>query len=76
MNILIVEDDRSLNKGIALTLSQNNVMIHQAYDIAAAEHIFAVNPIDLIILTSICQTAVDWIIASNFARPHAYPLFS
>ncbi|WP_339169776.1 response regulator transcription factor [Paenibacillus sp. FSL H7-0943] len=50
MNILIVEDDRSLNKGIALTLSQNNVMIHQAYDIAAAEHIFTVNPIDLIIL--------------------------
>ncbi|MEK3867450.1 response regulator transcription factor [Paenibacillus sp. FSL H7-0716] len=50
MNILIVEDDRSLNKGIALTLSQNNVVIHQAYDIAVAEHIFAVNPIDLIIL--------------------------
>lgn len=50
MNILIVEDDRSLNKGIALTLSQNNVVIHQAYDIAAAELIFAVNPIDLIIL--------------------------
>ncbi|WP_313640649.1 response regulator transcription factor [Paenibacillus sp.] len=50
MNILIVEDDRSLNKGIALTLSQNDVVIHQAYDIAAAENIVAVHPIDLIIL--------------------------
>ncbi|HBS46230.1 MAG TPA: DNA-binding response regulator, partial [Paenibacillus sp.] len=50
MNILIVEDDRSLNKGIALTLSLNDVVIHQAYDLAAAEHIVEVYPIDLIIL--------------------------
>ncbi|GGF61367.1 DNA-binding response regulator [Paenibacillus albidus] len=50
MNIMIVEDDRSLNKGIALTLAQNDVVIHQAYDISSAEHIIAVHPVDLIIL--------------------------
>ncbi|MBT2292724.1 response regulator [Paenibacillus albidus] len=50
MNIMIVEDDRSLNKVIALTLAQNDVVIHQAYDISSAEHIIAVHPVDLIIL--------------------------
>ncbi|WP_410512320.1 response regulator transcription factor [Paenibacillus sp. BR2-3] len=48
--LLIVEDDRSLNKGIALTLSQNDLIIKQAYDIAAAEQIVSSHKIDLIIL--------------------------
>lgn len=48
--LLIVEDDRSLNKGIALTLAQNDFVIQQAYDIAAAEHIVSSIKIDLIIL--------------------------
>lgn len=49
-NLLIVEDDRSLNKGIALTLSRNDLSIQQAYDIASAEQIRANQKIDLIIL--------------------------
>ncbi|WP_218918452.1 response regulator transcription factor [Paenibacillus durus] len=48
--LLIVEDDRSLNKGIALTLSQNDLTIHQAYDLAAAKQIMTSHKIDLIIL--------------------------
>ncbi|WP_379158880.1 response regulator transcription factor [Paenibacillus sp. sgz5001063] len=48
--LLIVEDDRSLNKGIALTLAQNEFAIQQAYDIASAEHILSSIKIDLIIL--------------------------
>lgn len=48
--LLIVEDDRSLNKGIALTLSQNDLIIEQAYDIAAAEQILSSRKIDLLIL--------------------------
>ncbi|OKP87451.1 DNA-binding response regulator [Paenibacillus sp. P3E] len=48
--LLIVEDDRSLNKGIALTLAQNDFAIQQAYDIASAEQIVSSIKIDLIIL--------------------------
>ncbi|KGE20924.1 response regulator transcription factor [Paenibacillus wynnii] len=48
--LLIVEDDRSLNKGIALTLSQNDLAIVQAYDIATAEKLVSSHEIDLMIL--------------------------
>jgi len=48
--LLIVEDDRSLNKGIALTLSHSDLIIEQAYDIATAEQIVSSRQIDLIIL--------------------------
>lgn len=48
--LLIVEDDRSLNKGIALTLFQNDLSIQQAYDIASAELLLSSLKIDLIIL--------------------------
>lgn len=48
--LLIVEDDISLNKGIALTLTQDDIKIKQAYDLAAAEALFAAGGIDLIIL--------------------------
>ncbi|MCL6603934.1 MAG: response regulator transcription factor [Paenibacillus sp.] len=48
--LLIVEDDRSLNKGIALSLSQEGLIIEQAYNIAMAEQMVASLKIDLIIL--------------------------
>ncbi|WP_150269190.1 response regulator transcription factor [Paenibacillus tepidiphilus] len=50
MKCLIVEDDRSLNKGIALTLSRSDLTILQAYDLAEAERIFTSHKIDLLIL--------------------------
>ncbi len=50
MKCLIVEDDRSLNKGIALTLSRSGLTILQAYDLAEADAIFSAHKIDLIIL--------------------------
>ncbi|WP_310830190.1 response regulator transcription factor [Paenibacillus pedocola] len=48
--LLIVEDDRSLNKGISLSLAQNGLNIEQAYTLAMAEQIFASTPVDLILL--------------------------
>lgn len=48
--LLIVEDDRSLNKGIALSLSQEGLIIEQAYNIAMAEQMVSSLKIDLIIL--------------------------
>ncbi|MND91830.1 Sensory transduction protein regX3 [compost metagenome] len=48
--ILVVEDDISLNKGIALTLAQDGIIIEQAYDLAAADELFAARSIDLIVL--------------------------
>lgn len=48
--ILIVEDDISLNKGIALTLAQDGITIEQAYDLASAESRFNAGGIDLIVL--------------------------
>ncbi|MEF2966756.1 response regulator transcription factor [Paenibacillus sp. M1] len=48
--LLIVEDDVSLNKGIALTLAQDGIEIEQAYDLDAAERRFAKGGIDLIVL--------------------------
>ncbi|AIQ70987.1 response regulator transcription factor [Paenibacillus graminis] len=49
-SILIIEDDHSLNKGIALTLAQNNFTIKQAWDLGTAKQIMANHKIDLIIL--------------------------
>ncbi|WP_435925001.1 response regulator transcription factor [Paenibacillus sp. DYY-L-2] len=48
--LLIVEDDMSLNKGIALTLAQDGIEIEQAYDLKTAENRFAGGDIDLIVL--------------------------
>lgn len=48
--LLIVEDDRSLNKGIALALAQSGLRIDQAYTLADARSISARRRIDLVIL--------------------------
>lgn len=50
ITILIVEDDISLNKGIALTLAQDGIIIEQAYDLTSAETLFFSRSIDLIVL--------------------------
>jgi DNA-binding response OmpR family regulator len=49
-NILIVEDDKSLNRGIALVFNQDGMNIFQAYDLKTACEIFAASSVDLIIL--------------------------
>ncbi|RDY26385.1 DNA-binding response regulator [Romboutsia weinsteinii] len=48
--ILIVEDDITLNKGIMLTLRQNDITIKQAFSIAEASNILEYEEIDLILL--------------------------
>lgn len=48
--ILIIEDDITLNKGIMLTLKQDDIDIKQAFDINDGRKIFNENNIDLIIL--------------------------
>lgn len=48
--ILVVEDDRSLNKGIALTLANEGVTLLQAYDVAEAERMLAAEKLDLVLL--------------------------
>lgn len=48
--ILIVEDDISLNKGIALTLTQDGISVIQAYDLAGAERQFSNGGVDMIVL--------------------------
>ena len=47
--LLIVEDDQSLNKGIALSLAHNELHIEQAYSLTMADHIISTQ-IDLILL--------------------------
>lgn len=49
-NILIVEDDISLNCGITLMLKKECINIQQAYDLKTATLIFKNNTLDLIIL--------------------------
>ncbi|MFC6648659.1 MULTISPECIES: response regulator transcription factor [Paenibacillus] len=48
--LLIVEDDQSLNKGIALSLAHNELHIEQAYSLAMADQIISSTQIDLILL--------------------------
>lgn len=48
--ILIVEDDITLNKGIMLTLRQEDINIKQAFDLEEGEYILKNESIDLIIL--------------------------
>lgn len=49
-NILIVEDDMSLNKGIALTLARDGVVAEQAFNLDQAKDRLAQGGIDLIVL--------------------------
>nr|WP_042273808.1 response regulator transcription factor [[Clostridium] dakarense] len=49
-NILIIEDDETLNKGIMLTLRQNDINIIQAFDLNEGRKMFNKEQIDLIIL--------------------------
>ncbi len=49
-NILIIEDDKALSDGIVLSLKDNNYLILQAHNIAAAKEVLKNNPISLIIL--------------------------
>ena len=48
--LLIVEDDQSLNKGVALSLAHNELIIEQAYTLAMADEILTTTPVDLILL--------------------------
>lgn len=49
-NILIVEDDKSLNRGISFKLSKEGYSVFSSYNIKEAKHILSVQNIDLIIL--------------------------
>lgn len=49
-NILIVEDDISLNKGIAMALKDDKYSFFQAFDIASAKELIKNMTFDLIIL--------------------------
>ncbi|RDY23204.1 DNA-binding response regulator [Romboutsia maritimum] len=49
-NILIIEDDITLNKGIMLTLRQSNINIKQAFDLNEGRNILNKEKIDLILL--------------------------
>jgi DNA-binding response OmpR family regulator len=49
-SILIVEDDVSLNRGIALMLEKETIQIRQAYDLKTAGELFKNYKFDLIIL--------------------------
>ncbi|MDR0518900.1 MAG: response regulator transcription factor [Clostridiales Family XIII bacterium] len=48
--ILIVEDDKSLNRGISLVFGQDGMNILQAYELKTARELFAASRVDLIIL--------------------------
>lgn len=48
--ILIVEDDRSLNQGIALALQGEDITFHAAYNIKEAEKIWQAEEIDMVLL--------------------------
>ena len=48
--ILIIEDDITLNKGIMLTLRQNDINIKQAFTLEDSRNILKKEKIDLIIL--------------------------
>jgi DNA-binding response OmpR family regulator len=50
MKILIVEDDRALNRGIGLVFERDGFEIKQAFDIQSAKEILAVTKPDLLIL--------------------------
>lgn len=48
-NILLLEDDESLNRGISFKLKKEGYTIFSAYDIANAKQLFSENEINLII---------------------------
>ena len=48
--ILIIEDDITLNKGIMLTLRQNDINIKQSFTLEDSRNILKKEKIDLIIL--------------------------
>lgn len=48
-NILVLEDDAGLNRGISLTLSREGYAVDSAYCISDAEKLFKVNTYDVVI---------------------------
>lgn len=48
-NILLLEDDKSLNRGISFKLKKEGYNVHTAFNIKEAEDIFQNNDLDLII---------------------------
>lgn len=49
-HILIVEDDRSLNQGIALALKEEEIKFRSAYDLKEAREIWQGEPVDMVLL--------------------------
>jgi len=49
VNILLLEDDKSLNRGISFKLKKEGYYVHTAFNIKEAKEIFENNEIDLII---------------------------
>ena len=49
-NILIIEDDKTLNKGILLTLKQPDIEIKQAFNLEEAIQTLKNGNVDLILL--------------------------
>ena len=73
MKLLIIEDDKALNDGIALSFSGSEIL--QAYSLEEARRFIDLKP-DLRFSTSICPTAADWTSAGKFAgsvrRPSSF----
>lgn len=49
-NLLIVEDDKKLNRGVAFALTKENHIIHSAYNLRSARIVFEIESIELILL--------------------------
>lgn len=47
--ILLLEDDKSLNRGISLKLQKEGYEVYSAFGVTEAEELFCTTPIDLII---------------------------
>lgn len=47
--ILLLEDDKSLNRGISLKLQKEGYEVYSAFGVTEAEELFRINPMDLII---------------------------
>ena len=73
--ILIVEDDRGLNQGIALALQQEGVSFLQAYNAAEGRDFWEKGHVDMALLDVNLPDGTDMSFWKRSERPHRFRCF-
>lgn len=73
-NILIIEDDKALSRGVALALENEQICISQCFDIASARRMLLEKDFDLLILDSNLPDGSGLDLLRGVKKDHSMPV--